>query len=185
MSSETSGVNTMKRICSAIFLLIVSGVLLAVAGCSGESQQTDTTAVEETGLAAKAEPVTVRDTIEVALNEVIDRVRYGDKSGMYYNEFEYLRENMGFDEYLKQRAVHYAKTDTLKFLEVLDLKMYGHDSADVVLNVHSEGPSGIPSKVQDTLIVFYHNDRWIKPTVSTMKKQLEWEAETGRSSGKK
>jgi len=175
----------MKRICSSIILLVISGLLLVAAGCSGESQQSDTASVEKPGLAVKAEPVTVRDTIEVVLNEVIDRVRYGDKSGMYYNEFEYLRQTMGFDEYLKQPAVHYAKTDTLKFLEVLDLNMYDHDSADVVLNVRSEGPSGIPSKVQDTLIVFYYNDRWIKPTLSNMKKQLEWEAETGRSSGKK
>jgi len=184
MSLETSGVNIMKRIFNPGFLLIVAGMMIVVAGCSGESQQSDTASVQETELAAKAEPVTVRDTVELVLNEVIDRVRYGDKSGMYYNEFEYLRETMGFDEYLRLRQVHYAKTDTLKFIEVLDLLMYDHDSADVVLNVHSEGLSGIASKVRDTITVFYYHDRWIKPTASNMKEQLKWEAETGRSSGK-
>jgi len=175
----------MKRICESGLFLIFAVLIFVVSGCSGEKQPSETAPAEDTGLAAKAEPVTVRDTIEVVLNEVIDRVRYGDKSGMYYNEFEYLRETMGFDEYIRQPQVHYAKTDTLKFLEVLDLMLYGHDSADVVLYVHSEGPTGVASKVQDTLTVFYHNDRWIKPTVSNMKEQLKWEAETGRSAGKK
>lgn len=185
MSSGRSGVNIVKRTCSPFFLLFVAGMLLLMAGCSGESQQSETATVESTELAVKPEPVTVRDTIELTLNEVIERVRYGDKSGMYYNEFEYLRETMGFDEYIKKPQVHYASTDTLKFLEVLELKMYGHDSADVVLNVHSEGPSGIPSKIRDTLVVFYHNQQWIKPTLSSMKEQLNWEAETGRGSGQK
>ena len=77
MSLETSGVNIMKRIFNPGFLLIVAGMLIVVAGCSGESQQSETASVEKTELAVKTEPVTVQDTVEFVLNEVIDRVRYG------------------------------------------------------------------------------------------------------------
>lgn len=184
MSLETFGVNIMKRIFNPGFLLTVSFMLIVMAGCSGESQQSASVPDKDTDLAVKTEPVTARDTVEQVLNEAVDRVRYGDKSGLYYNEFDYLRETVNFDEYVKINQVHYARTDTLKFLEVLELIMYDHDSADVVLNIHSEGPSGIASKVQDTIVVYYFNNRWIKPTVSSMKEQLRYDKEKDRSSGK-
>ena len=150
--------------------------MLGFAGCSSDTETTET--VNDTDhqvTSDEPELLTVKDTIEYNLNYVMNRLRYNDKSGLYDNEFEYMRAQTSFDEYLKQRSIVFARVDSLTSLEATSVTMFGHDSADVELIVHFDGPSGKHTEFPDRVLVYYHNGSWIKPTVSTIDAQVEWE----------
>lgn len=176
--------NIMKRMFDYAAILMLTVTLAIFAGCSGESetpQTTTETKVEEVETrAAIPEPVTMEDTIEVNINLVMDRLRLGDKSGLYENEFPYLREETNFDEYLKMRKIQFANADSVKYVEVVDLQTYGHDSADASVVVHFEGPSGLPTEFEDRITVYYHNGVWIKPTASNIAAQVAFEKSGGK-----
>jgi len=113
--------------------------------------------------------------IEEILNEAITRLRYGDKSGLYENEFEYYTDEVNFDDYLKTAQMHYAQADTIAFVEVRHVEFFDRDSAHVDVTVHFEGPTGQKSFHRDELIVYYHKGRWIKPTISVIDLQKSYE----------
>ena len=149
--------------------------MLGFAGCSSDTETPEAT-TETVEQAATEEPelLTVKDTIEYNLNDAMNRLRYSDKSGLYDNEFEYMRAQTSFDEYLKLRNIVFAKIDSLTSLEATDVTMFGHDSAEVELIVHFDGPTGKHTEFSDMVMVYYHNGNWIKPTVSTIDAQVEW-----------
>ena len=175
MSSEKYGVNIMKRTHRLSILNLLIVVLLT--GCSSQEPEKTTAAGESSApeLAVTATPVTIRDSIEVVMNEAAVRVKYRDKSALYEMEFEYFTETTSYDDYIKNRIIAAAKSDSLSFMEVTDLKLYEHDSALVFLNFHFDGPTGEHHIHPDSVLMYYHNGRWIKTTLSTVKDQLEYE----------
>ncbi|MEW6411841.1 MAG: hypothetical protein AB1483_05115 [Candidatus Zixiibacteriota bacterium] len=173
----------MKRSYSAIILLLTVSIGIFVVNCSKDAEtpqdvgefETDTT----TQTYAIKDPVTVTDTISYVLNEAMTRLRYKDKSGLYDNEFEYYRAQNDFDQYLNTRQMEFAQADTLTFLEVIEAKLHEHDSATVDLYIHYEGPLGDHHQDRDTIVVYYHDGRWLKPTMSKIEEQLKWEKTKG------
>ena len=142
-------------------------------GCSGGSKDTKDTA--ESDATAFDEPKTARDSIEQMLNEAMTRLRYTDKSALYENEFSYLTDTTTFDDYLKTGQMRYANADTLTRVDVTDIQLFGHDSAEVGVIVNFEGPTGEKHQLPDRIIVYYHKGRWIKPTISVIKHQQEYD----------
>lgn len=177
--------NIMRRIFDAAALIILVAITLAVTGCSEQAKQPEAKPDASSQPASEPELVTVNDTIEYVLNEAITRLKYGDKTGLWENEFPYLREETNFDEYLKLRAIKFAEADTVRSIEVTDVKLHEHDSAEVDLIVHFEGPTGTHTEFPDWIIVYYHDGRWMKPTASSIVAQLEYEQAKGEGgSGK-
>ena len=113
--------------------------------------------------------------IQEALNSAIVRLKYGDKSGLYENEFEYLTDEKNFDEYLEYEPVRYARADSIDFIEVTGYEPREHNSIMVDVIVHFLGPTGVRTEFPDRVRMFRHKDRWIKPTVSRLTHQLEYE----------
>ena len=166
----------MKRTCSIVCLIIILTALVGLIGCSGDTETSRATEdAVQPGASDKPQLVTVRDTIEYNLNHAMNRLRLNDKSGLYDNEFEYFRAETSFDDYLKLRNIAAAKVDSLSSLDVTDVTMFGHDSADVKLIVHFIGSTGKHTEFPDGFMVYYNDGNWIKPTVSTIDKQIEWE----------
>ena len=109
------------------------------------------------------------------LNETITRLRYGDKSGLYDNEFEYAQDETTFDKYLGMTQIRIAQADTITSVEVRHVDFYDRDSAFVDVTVHFEGPTGQKSYYRDKIVVYYHRGRWIKPTVSVIDLQVHYD----------
>ncbi|NOY88569.1 MAG: hypothetical protein GXO93_04145 [FCB group bacterium] len=170
MFSEKYGVNTMKAIFRSFLFLIILGYLFVI-GCSNQSNKAKT-ASDATG---NQKIMTLKDTIEDVLNEAMTRLRYGDKSGLYENEFSYLKDTTTFDDYLKTGQMQYASNDSLSHIDVNDVELFNHDSARVKVTVNFEGPSGKKHSLDDKITVYYHKGRWIKPTISVIKHELEYE----------
>ncbi len=117
--------------------------------------------------------------IQATLDEVVGRWHAGDKAVLYDNEFTYLREQFTFDQYLVFPQINWMNADTVGAINAQDFLYYERDSADVRVQVVLVHPvTGDTSIVGDRYRFYYHNDRWIRPTVSTTV--LQWEYDRDR-----
>lgn len=181
MYSEMFGVNIMHahsvRVASVI-------VLFLFLGCSGDKQSAkpdakkdnmETASTHKVQLATIPDGASLEDTIEFVMNEAITRLKYGDKSGLYENEFQYYTDEHNLDEFLKSGQAVHAKADTVSHIEVMSVQRYPADSAVVAVEVIFEGKTGTTSVLRDTVSVYYSGGRWKKPTASHIIPQLEYE----------
>lgn len=169
----------MKKILGLIAIL----PLLALTGCGERVDESETPVVEETATT----PADAYDFSEYGEHEqdardiynnvveVIERLRYDDKSGLYENEFQYFREEKTFDDYLIHGEVQYANADSLDHVTIDYIEFFDQDSAaiDATFHILKSDSTIMPSEVR--WMAYYHQGEWIKPYMSTMKLQLEYE----------
>ncbi len=151
-------------------LFIISGVILG--GCS--SQKNDTKS-DNTPMTAEEQKSADWKEIENILNEGLTRLKYKDKSGLYELEFEYLRDEKTYDDYLAMGEIRWASMDTINHVEVLNIDFFDRDSAHVTIKYVFDSPGGGQSTTDDIVTVYWHQGKWIKPTVSIIANQLEYE----------
>lgn len=146
-------------------MLCLLGIVLIVmlAGCGGDSQK-----------AAPASSGSDEEQIQALLTEIITRWHYGDKAALYDNEFEYVRDRITFDDYLKRKELM-LDADTVQGINVKTAHIYDKDSAVVDVEIVFEGPTGKISKVNDTYYLYYENGRWIRPTIGVYEGQQQYE----------
>ncbi len=173
MSFGKYGVSTMNVRKYLLITVLLGMSLLLLPSCGKKNGSSDT--APDTTAAATDTTISEEKAIEQMLNEVITRLRYGDKSGLYENEFEYFTDEYTFDEYLDMMQVKYARADTIVFVEVRNVTFYDKDSALVDVTVHFEGVTGKKSYLRDKLVLYWHHNRWIKPTVSVIDLELAYE----------
>lgn len=173
------GVNIMKNIFKRqSFIFLSLSVLFIFYGCSDDSknESTDNQQIAVESTSTQKEPLTVKDTIEAALAEAMERLRLHDNSGLYENEFSYLTDETSFDEYLTFGQITQRPPGNVTALAVDSLEMFAHDSASVWVSITVELQDGsVKELTEQKLIVYYHKNRWIKPTVSVIKNQVEYE----------
>ena len=186
MHYEKYGVNIMKNIynrqsLSYGFMIILVLIVYGFSGCSSDSsnENSDATDVQEVVVETpivQKELLTVQDTIEAALSDAMERLRYFDNSGLYENEFAYLTDESSFDDYLTFGQITQRPQADVTELMVDSLWMYAHDSASVWVSIVLEYPGGkVDNMTDQKLKVYYHKGNWIKPTVSVIKYQLEYD----------
>lgn len=169
MSFAMYGVNT--RIRSEVGCLVASlAFWLVISGCSGEQ------GTRERQASAVTDTVAEMQAIEESLNAVLDRLRLGDKAGLYENEFSYLTDEANFDDYLKRGEISWAHADTIEHLYIRSIRFFReHDSARAEVEVRFKGLSGKESSIFQNIPIYYFNGRWIKPTISTRFHQDEYD----------
>jgi len=118
---------------------------------------------------------TIEAQFEALVNETIDRIRYGDKAGLYDMEFEYFRDETTFDEYLTRGDIRWANADSLAFIEVNAVRLFGEDSAAVDIVVHFEGSSGKKIAFDEEYKLYHLQGYWHKPTVSVVSAQIDYQ----------
>lgn len=169
--------NTTKAVpkVSKILLLMLISVGVWFFGSCGKKSGSGDAGQDATVASNAKSDLSEEDVIEEMLNEAITRLKYGDKSALYENEFEYYTDEINFDEYLETGQMRYAQADTITFVEVRYVEFFDHDSAIVDVTVHFEGPTGQKSYFDDRIVVYYHKGRWIKPTITVVDHQLDYE----------
>ena len=86
-------------------ILTVWFLIPVLFGCGGNDEATSELPGEDNGMADSTKVDGRSDDwkeIEKVIDETIVRLRYRDKSGLYENEFEYLRDEENLDQYLQQ-----------------------------------------------------------------------------------
>jgi hypothetical protein len=119
--------------------------------------------------------LTPADSINAMMNEAMERLRLGDKSYLFDLEFEYLQDDITYDDYLNMAQIKWASADTITHVEIRDVELFDHDSALVDVTLHFEGVTGKKSYHRDKTVVYYHRGRWIKPTVSVIDMQAAYD----------
>ncbi len=184
MHYEKYGVNIMKNIynrCNLFCGLMIAILIINFVGCSSDTskENSETTETEQVVVQTpivQKELVTVQDTIEAALSDAMERLRYYDNSGLYENEFAYLTDESSFDDYLKFGQITQRPLADVTELKVDSLWMFAHDSASVWVSITLEDAEGkVDNLTEQKLKVYYHKEKWIKPTVSVIKYQLEYD----------
>lgn len=163
----------MKR----IYSLIIIGLLLLVWGCSDKNNETKQDEPEQiVDAKPKRELLTFEDTLEVLLNDPWKRARYDDNSGFYENEFSYLTDEVPLDDYITYGQITHDYGMTVESLKVIEAEKLPGDSALVDVSVTLRNNATGQIKDLDQIItVYYSNGHWIKPTVSVVKLQQEYE----------
>jgi len=148
--------------------LILTAMFVLLLGCQSEKAEQEEMSVEE-GREADIQ------AIQATISEAITRWHYGDKAVLYENEFEYLRYEMTFDEYLEDEKVKLAEADTVEAINVLDAVFYGSDSADCDVEVVFLGPAEIETFDYQNYRFYFSAGKWIRPFISRPERQKMFE----------
>ncbi len=177
MCLEKSGVSTLRRgkWSPVVFCVVTTAAAAFLAACSSETSQDQRDSTTRISEDYAGTPVEEWRPIEKMLNEGLMRLKYRDKSGLYELEFEYLRDEKTYDEYLTMGEIRWASMDTINHLEVNDVHFYDDDSAWVEATYVFDSPTQGRSETPDEFMVYKHNGRWIKPFVSIIDNQLLYE----------
>ena len=152
------------------FLFI--GIFVMALSCSSKKDSTDEAASDSLPTTAQTED----QKIAGIMNEAMTRLKYRDKSFIYENEFAYYRDKFTFDDYLNERKIQAAQADTLEYVDVVKVTYFGKDSAKADVEVHFKGPSGkVTVLPEEGVTLYWHEGRWIKPTVSNFVAQRQYE----------
>jgi len=152
--------------------------LVILIGCSSDKQESQ---VEEPTENIEVKPerkelLTVKDTIEANLSEAMERLYYHDNSGLYENEFAYLKDEHNFDSYITFGQISYRNPKQVSRLVVDSIELYQHDSALTWVTIDLEDNTGkVETISEQALITYFHDGRWIKPTVSVIQNQIPYD----------
>jgi len=143
-------------------------LIAAVFGCYGCS-------TDDSSSSGSADRKADVQQIKDALDETIVRLRYGDKSVLYEQEFAYVKDGLTYDEYLERNEIKRMNVDTVAAFVVKDAAFLPGDSALVDVDVVFVGPLGDTTHFPQTWHMYRYNDRWIRPTLSTREGQDYWD----------
>ena len=133
-------------------------------GCSSDESSTPKTPDRQADI----------QQIKNVLNETVDRLRYGDKTVLYEQEFDYVKKGLTYDDYLERNEIKRMNVDTVAAFVVKDATFPGGDSALVNVDVVFVGPLGDTTHFPQTWHMHYYDGRWIRPTLSTRQGQDYW-----------
>jgi len=177
MSSGMSGESTMSDMITtrkSIMILLIGILIFAFISCSSDKKEVpDDTSDLDTNYYSHltAEEQEIANT----LNGALQRLRYDDKSGLYELEFSYYTDENSYDEYIKRGEIQYAKMDSIHHLDVYDFVYYDDDSVDISVAYVFNSADGNLAKLNDKFRLYNSHDRWVKPTVTRLKYQLEYD----------
>ena len=152
-----------------VFVFFMAALVTLSASCSktpDKNSQTDETT-----------EFTDSQLIQFALNETATRWHYGDKAVLYDMEFDFYKKQYSYDDYLAHRFIKELEADSLESLIVLAVHPFGEDSILVDAEAVFVGPAGVKTRFSEGVSYqfYFHNGRWIHPTISSYKGQLEFE----------
>ena len=166
-----SGENTMNSSTITFFIIFI---FLSLVSCSSDKTEiVDDSSDLDTNYYSHLTPE--EQKIANQLNEALQRLRYDDKSGLYELEFSYYTDENSYDEYIKRGEIIYAQMDSIHHLNVFDFIFYDDDSADVNIEYVFKSSAGGHSTVKDMFRLYKSHDRWVKPTVTRIQHQLEYD----------
>ncbi len=178
MSSARSGVNTMRMSDTKRFpILALLALALFLWGCGGGGSKSESEPADTT-VAAAPPDTSIEAVISRMLNRAIERAHYGDVSGLWENELEYLHERETYDFYASRGQVEWAAStaDTVQHIDVDSVTVFDHDSALVDATVHFKGPSGQETTLKQPMILYWQDGHWIKPTISVIQQQIAFDS---------
>ncbi len=162
-------------------LLLISFLIVVMFGGCSSKKETASDPVVETDSTITAQPRFApgsdEEQIYTMINNALIRLSYGDKSDLYELEYEYFTDETSFDDYLKMGQITYAQMDSILRIDMDSVMFFGEDSAWAIIEyVFKDWEGKEKSRRKDRIVVYKHKGRWIKPTVTVLPLQYEYEA---------
>lgn len=108
--------------------------------------------------------------------KLFTRVKVNDKAVIYENEFPYVKEERDVHEYLQGRFVKAYNADTLVALQVDSVQVTGDSALSYLRLEYVQADSSF--HIQDLKLLWRkYEGIWIKPSLSNIDRQLEFEEE--------
>lgn len=147
-------------------LLIMAILMAIVIACSSNDNSGGN---NDLGAAETDEARAAADIIEL-----FERMREGDKTVLYEHEFDYYKEEVSLNDYYTYEKIMVYQYDTMKTITV-DSVTIVEDTATAYIQVTYEYRSGGEVTQGYPVIMYRSGDRWIKPSMSYYKLQIEYE----------
>ncbi|MCX6827276.1 MAG: hypothetical protein NTV06_08455 [candidate division Zixibacteria bacterium] len=147
------------------YLAILFAWLICIASCgTNQSKREAAPAITAGGDEA---------AIRASLEEWFDRLKEGDMTVMYENEFSYYKLDNPLSKYLELDKIKKYPYGTLKAMDIDSVKLMG-DSALVYLRVtrYSNAGGGQWHPYRNT--VYRSQGRWIKPAISRCNEERDY-----------
>lgn len=152
-------------------LLTILSLLILMSACSEQGGETAKTEVAASKGSDSINPAEI--PIREALTEFFGRLKEGDKTVMYENEFTYYQLEYPLGKYYELDRVKNYKYDTLKGIAIDSVKIM-QDSAAVYFSIIYQNLLGEENQRKYYRIMYYTRDRWILPYLSRIKDELEF-----------
>jgi hypothetical protein len=112
--------------------------------------------------------------VQKVLEEPLVRLAYGDRTGLWENEFEYLHEQETFDQYIQHGEIQWANVDSLLRVEIQEITFF-EDSANLHVNFVFLDAAGNENSSLSPMQLYRHKGRWIKPYLSSPERQHDYD----------
>lgn len=152
-------------------LITIFALLILMSACSEQGEKTTKTAATPSSTSDSINPAEI--PIREALTEFFGRLKEGDKTVMYENEFTYYQLEYPLGKYYELDRVKNYKYDTLKGIAIDSVKIM-QDSAAVYFAIIYQNLLGEEKQRKYYRILYYTRDRWILPYQSRIKDELEF-----------
>ncbi len=148
-------------------LILMAVLAVVLIGCSTEQTKP---LGDTSGLSY--DPVEAEKEIRANLLDFFKRIREGDKTVMFEQEFDYYHVNWTLDDYYGFAQVSQYVYDTLKGIDIDSVRLF-EDSAKVYIKIVYESDLGGETRMPYAPTMYRSGDRWHKPSMSNTKE--EWE----------
>jgi hypothetical protein len=149
-------------------LIIFAFCASLLCGCGSETEKTKPDAKKEiiSDNSDEAE-------IQAMITNYFDRVKEGDKTVLYENEFSYYTDEKSLDEYMELSKVLDYKYDTLGGVFVDSIRIM-KDSAWVWVKVVYNSADGSTKERPYRLKAYRNRGRWIRPYLSHWDDEFDY-----------
>jgi len=149
-------------------LILIIFCMILLGACSGETENIKPDVKNEMTSDNPDEA-----EIIAMITEYFDRVREGDKTVLYENEFTYYTDEKSFDEYMALSKVLDYKYDTLGGVYVDSVRVM-EDSAWMWVNVIYNSADGSTKERPYRLKAYRSRGRWIRPYLSRWNQEFDY-----------
>ena len=149
------------------YLFAIAAIIALIASCSQKEASNSSTGAQ---YAAGSE----QEQAKRDITELFDRMREGDKTVLYENEFPYYKELASLNDYYSFERIMVYQYDTMKAMTVDSVKILA-DTAMAYITVSYELRAGGESQQSYSVLLYHVGDHWIKPSMSNPRQEAEYE----------
>jgi len=119
----------------------------------------------------------VKSEIMQKTEDMFTRIKVRDFAVIWENEFPYMRDESPLEEYLNNAYMKWYRADTLTAVQIDSVVVWDQDTAYAYME--TEWLLADSSFKVDSIRLRWHysGDEWIKPTISVMDRQKDYEEE--------
>ncbi len=150
------------------YLFAIAAIIALIASCSQKEASKPSDGAQ---YAAGSD----KEQVKRDITDFFNRMREGDKTVLYENEFPYYKANYSLNDYYSFDQIMVYQYDTMKAMTVDSVTIMG-DTAMAYITVSYELRAGGETTKDYPVRLYRSGDHWIKPSMSNVGQEAQYEA---------